>query len=454
MMLTAWMLAAALVAAGSGGAAREGCAVLPTAAATTSAAIATVPPAPWRRGDPADSLYRAARDALANGDYRRAATMFGDLQRRWPDSGYAGDALYWRAFALYKLNGTDELRTARQALSLQGTRYAKAATREDARTLDTRICGELARRGDAKCGEAIADSARSPCAGDQDMKLAALNALMNMRPEQAMPILKTVLAKRDQCSATLRRKAVFLVANQETPESADILLDAIRNDPDRDVQREAVWWLSQVGSDRAVSVLDSLLRTSKDDALQERAVMALAQNDNPKAHQILRDLAERAGTDDDLRGRAIFALGHFGDDAQNGEWLRQLYPRLKSQDLQERVLESIGNLEGAENQKWLLDIALDGSQPLELRKKALFWAGNGGHAAPELIGLYDRLKEPELKEQMLFVLSNVDEPAATDKLIGIAEHETNHELRQKAIFWLGQKDDPKVRAVLLKIIEQ
>ena len=47
------------------------------------------PPAPWARGDPADSLYRVAREALNRGDYRRAAQLFNDLTRRYPQSNYA-----------------------------------------------------------------------------------------------------------------------------------------------------------------------------------------------------------------------------------------------------------------------------------------------------------------------------------------------------------------------------
>ena len=34
------------------------------------------PPAAWLQGDPADSLYRAARAALDRRDYRQAAELF------------------------------------------------------------------------------------------------------------------------------------------------------------------------------------------------------------------------------------------------------------------------------------------------------------------------------------------------------------------------------------------
>src|SRR5438874_381863 len=67
------------------------------------------PPAAWLQGDPADSLYRAAREALDRRDYRRAADLFEQVPARFPRSGYAADAYYWRAFSLYRVGGTPQL---------------------------------------------------------------------------------------------------------------------------------------------------------------------------------------------------------------------------------------------------------------------------------------------------------------------------------------------------------
>jgi hypothetical protein len=39
-------------------------------------------PSPWAPQDPADSLYRVAREHLNRGDYRRAASLFGESARR------------------------------------------------------------------------------------------------------------------------------------------------------------------------------------------------------------------------------------------------------------------------------------------------------------------------------------------------------------------------------------
>ena len=93
----------------------------------------------------------------------------------------------------------------------------------------------------------------------------------------------------------------------------DILLDAARNDPDREVRTQAVFWLSQVNSDRAVTALDSVLMRSTDREIQEKAIFALSQHRSARAGEILRRFVDRDDAPDDLKANAIFWLGQ-GDD--------------------------------------------------------------------------------------------------------------------------------------------
>ena len=91
----------------------------------------------------------------------------------------------------------------------------------------------------------------------------------------------------------------------------------------------------------------------------------------------------------------------------------------------------------------------------ESRKKALFWLGQQRRVPlTQLTSLYDRLREPEVKEQAIFVLSQRHETGATDKLIDIARRDPDRAMRNKAIFWLGQRDDPRVKQLLMEIINQ
>jgi HEAT repeat protein len=422
--------------------------------------------------DQADSLYREARTALNRGDYDRAARLFRDIRRRYPDSGYVPNSYYWEAFALYRTASEENLQRALELIERQGSDYPNASTRGDARQLSVRVAGALASGGDAAAAEWVVELAApaaapapagvpAPGAGigqqqreEDDIAIAALNALMQMDADRAMPILEKVLARRDAGSVELRRKAVFIVAQQDTDESAQILLNAARNDPDADVRANAVFWLSQVEGEEAVIALDSILQFSTDRQVQEKAIFALSQHESERSDQALRSYVQRDDVPEDLQHSAIFWIGQT-DSEENMEFLRQLFGRLQSDRLRERVIFALAQSESEENSRWLMDVALDPNQSIEMRKKALFWAGQMDEiSVSDLARLYDSMTDQELRGQILFVLSQRDEPEAIDKLMEIARSDANPEFRRKALFWLGQSDDPRIAEFLLEIINQ
>jgi HEAT repeat protein len=455
----------------------------------------TMPPEAWAPQDAADSLYKAARDALTKGDNARAADLFNQIVKKYPSSTYAGESLYYYAFSLYRVGGSEKLKMSRQALAELSVRYPDVAKRGDATTLKTRVCGELARSGDEGCaaeltsavselesagrsadragrdaekaardaekaGKSLGRGRNNVPSGcptgddDDDERVAALNALLQMDADRALPILTKVLERRDPCSAALRRKAVFLVAQKHNAQTADLLLSIAKNDPDSEVREQAVFWLGQVPDERAVDLLEQILRTSNDEDLQNKALFALSQHKSPRGSAILKEFAERNGASEDLRGQAIFWLGQ-RNAADNNEYLRSLYSRLTSPELKEKVLFSLAQRKGQGNEKWLMGLAVDNRENIELRKKALFWAGQSGVGIDEIIPLYSKITDQEMKEQVIFVLSQrSNSPAAVDKLLDIAKNDKDPDLRKKAIFWLGQSRDPRVQQFLLDIINK
>ncbi len=416
-----------------------------------------LPPASTaQQQSPADSLYRAARDAMSRSQYDRAAELFASIADRYARSAYAPDSYYWLAFNLYRSGGDRNLKRALETLEKQRQSFPDAGTRRsgDAETLATRIRGMLARQGDSNAAEQIARTAQSAEAGcdttDQDMRVAALNALLQMNAEQALPILKKVIQRRDACSADLRRKAVFLLSQQETPETVDIMVDVARNDPDVEVRRQAVFWLSQVDDPRAVDALEQILKTSKDVEVQKRALFALSQHDSPRAYAFLKQTAENPQVSEDLRKYAITWIAQHKD--ADVQYLEQLYAKLQDPALKERVLFAVAQSDQPGAADWLLGVATDSNTPMDVRKRAIFWAGQADASIAALSNLYDRVQERELKEQLLFAFSQSDKPAAVDKLIQVAKSEKDPDLRKRAIFWLGQSDDPRAAKVLAEII--
>jgi TolA-binding protein len=411
-------------------------------------------PVAWAEQDPANSLYRTARQELNSGRYQRAADIFRQIRTDYRDSEYTPDSYYWEAFARYRVGDTRELETALELLDRQARSYPDAATREDARSLAVLIRGKLAERGNAGAAQNITEQAtQQGCpAEEDDVRVMALNALLNMDSDRALPILEQVLQRRDACSVELRRKAVWLISQHESDEAAAILLDVVRGDPDSEVREQAVFWLSQVDTDEAVAALDSLLMGSDDRAVQEKAIFALSQHDSDRSAEILRRYARRGDVPLELRENAIFWLGQ-SHSSQNQQFLRDLYGEVESETLKDKIIFSISQEEGAEAGDWLMAVAMDPNESIERRKSALFWAGQRDQMPTETLGdLYRTLDNREMQEQVIFVLSQRDETAAVDALMDIARNETDRELRKKAIFWLGQSDDPRVADFLLELI--
>jgi HEAT repeat protein len=419
--------------------------------------------------------------------------------------------------------------------------------------------------------------------GDIDTRVAALNALLQMETEQALPILMDVLERRDACSVELRRRAVFLVSQHDTDETVDLLLNAARTDPDFEVREQAVFWLGQLSSDEAVTALESILRQTDDVELQKKVVFSLSQHGSARATQILRDIALDSRAHQETREQAIFWLGEEGssedlsalmdlydrldnDDlkekiifavsqsaASNAErwllgvvrddresmdlrenavfWLGQrqsqeavealesvlleenqglqekavfalsqhgssramellrgvvvdrnahpdtreqaifwlgeegssedvellmdMYDRVDNKQLKEKIIFSVSQNAAEAGFEWLLGIARNRNETIELRKNALFWAGEEGEIEPaQLKAIYDDAAEVEIKEQVIFVLSQMDDTHAVSELISIVGHERNEELRNKAIFWLGESNDPKAAEFLAELINR
>lgn len=447
---------------------------LPGQLATLSADLQS-PDAPQFEQDPADSLYREARSSLNRGNYTKAAYLFARIHDEHPRSSYAGDSYYWQATALYRNGTTDNLRAARAALATQRSRFPDTRTRTDAADLLARVNGELARRGDERAVNDVRSSAESLTAeerpagrsdrssrvrqsrgrcgdDDDDEKAAALNALLQMDAPRALPLLERVMSRTDAASACLRRKATFMISQHQGPEAEAMLLRAARNDPDQEVREQAVFWLGQAGGERAAVALDSILRRSTDRAIQDKAIFALSQSRSPRAQASLRDFAMKSDAPVDLRGNAIFWLGQAGG-GEATEFLRTAYGSLDNRALKEKVIFSIAQNGGAEAGRWLAEIARNRSEPIELRKNAIFWLSQSrAGSLPELFSLYDRTAEPEIREQLIFAYSQRNERAATDKLIEIARTDPDRDMRKKAIFWLSQSKDPRVATILEEIL--
>lgn len=398
----------------------------------------------------AETAMERASEAMRSGDYRDAVDGYQEVYELTNDPAIAAEALYWKAFALYRLGGDDDLEAALSALAVAREKYADHVP-SDLEGLEIRINGALAKRGKASSAEKVQRAAEGDRSTDE--KMAALNALLQMDADRAVPILRKVLQRKDEGSEELRKHALFLLAQHSGKESTDLLLDAARQDPSTEVRKSAVFWLSQTDDPEAVQLLEDVLRNDPDPEIKKSALFAISQTDDQRAREILQAVAIDQAQSTEVRGEAIFWVGQ--TEGNNVELLSALFRDLSDRELQERVLFSMSQQEDSQAGAWLLNVSKDRSVDLELRKNALFWFGQREEVGTaDLRELFESTTEMELKEQIIFVAAQNDEEGGVDFLLELLRTSQEPEVREKAVFWLGQSSDPRALEAIEEIIER
>ncbi len=429
--------------------------------ATSAPSYRSAAPSAWAADDPADSLYREARKALSSDAYRRAADLFRRIRDTYPKSTYTPDAPYWEAFALHRLGGDADLRRALEALEMQQEKFPKASTRGDATSLRTRVEGMLARNGDATAIALLAarasNATRDGCPRAQDdERIDALNAVAQMDPEAALPILKRVIARREPCTQQLRRTAVWLVASKRQAEAASILMTVAKSDPDKEVREQAVFWMANVPTEEATSMLIELAKKGDDLELRKRAVYSLSRSKSPRAASTLREIILDSNVDVELRSEALNSYmtgpGRTADDALS--FLKDAYGRADDNRFRQRVLYTVAQRRNDESRAFLVDVAQNAKESLEIRRIAISSLSNAGITAQQVAQIYDRSPEVDLRKQVMATLMSLKDNAGLDKMLDIGRNEKNVELRKQALSLMSRSKDPRVMALFAEIIEK
>ena len=428
------------------------------------------PRAAWAQEDPADSLYRVAREALTRGEYRRAALTFNEVTRKYPRSTYAYSSAYWEAFSRYRIGTTDELRLALRILDGKGDSVSlqasggRAKESEDIPALRTRVLGALAARGDrdaaARVEQENATRGNSCDREEVSVRAEALSALGQMDIASAMPTIRKVLARRDECTVELRRRALYMVGRQPGAEGTAVILDVAKNDPDANIRGEAMRWLPRVAGDAAVPQLEELLRTSSDEQSQRSAIAALGAIDSDPARRAVRAIIERNDANERVRREAILSLSRDRENRvmspDDMNYLRGLYGKMPTPSLKEAVLTSVSRIPSAENEQFLLGIARNVNEVPSLRASALQRLGRMETVkVSDIAGLYEVADSRSMREQILQALSQRKESEAVDKMIEIARRDTDPRIRGYAVNLLGrmQSTNERARQFIQSILE-
>ena len=411
------------------------------------------------------SAWERARRELNKPRYDQAAELFEAFAEDFPESPHVAEAHYWQAYSRYQVGlseqDSDELETARDLLQDFGRHYPKHELRDESLALLDRVRAALAKLGSLEDREEILREfeddkkagAKNKGGCDDEIRMTAIQSLLQMDPRRAMPILEKVLKNRNECPE-LREQALHVVSQNGGSESLRLILDVAKNDPDPDVREKAVFWLSQMPGEESFDAIVGFLNDSTEPKLQEQAVFALSQHQSARSAAILRDVASNKRYSTDVREKAIFWLSQ-SDPGESVGFLTKLYADLDDPDLREKVIFSISQSQSPEAEAWLRARAMDTKEEIDVRKNALFWLSNNGLlSCDDMLKLYSTFAEREMREQILFGLSQLHEDCAVDALIRIVRTEKDEELVEKAVFWLGQTGDDKAYQFLEELIDK
>lgn len=215
----------------------------------------------------------------------------------------------------------------------------------------------------------------------EDLKVAAIEALISAPPERALPIVTRVL--KGEGSQEMKERALFVLSQIDRPEAQTLLVETARSG-DEHLRDEAIRMIGIGGNSDALAGLSQLYE-SGDRKTKEAVLEAyLIADDADAVYQI----AANAKEPDEFEA-AVQKLGAMGARDQ----LRALRNRVEMSEVLIQAYAVSGDTES------LTEFAMDGSDP-ERQAQAIRALGIAGDAKADetLVSIYRNTDSPKVKD--------------------------------------------------------
>jgi HEAT repeat protein len=372
--------------------------------------------------DSRSSAYREAQRAIEREDWAEASRLFGKLT-----SGSTSEtdaALYWKAYADNKRH---EKQQALQGLDRLLKDHPKSSWADDAKILQQDI------RGKGQAAPAAPAEKPGRAEDDEELKLYALDGLMQMDAEQAVPVLEKMLASN--ASSRLKSRALFVLSQSDSPRAREILLRTARTGQPEELRVEAIRTLGIAGMTNELNALAA--DTHAPAEVREAVIQAyLVAGESEPLLQIAR-----SDPDPRMRARAIQTLGAMGET----QVLRQLWGTERDPELREELLRSFGI---AGDVEFLAKAARD--KDADIREKAIQGLGiSGPEARAELRKLYTELQDPDEKRDVAQAFMVQGDAKS---LIELFRAERDPAMKKVLVQQLSLMDDPEANKIILDLL--
>ncbi|HKY34107.1 MAG TPA: HEAT repeat domain-containing protein [Candidatus Polarisedimenticolia bacterium] len=367
------------------------------------------------------TAYEEGTDALDESEWEDAVEAFDEVARL--GRSRVDGALYWKAYALSKLGRRQEALSELERLK---SAHPKSRWINDAKALEVELR--------QKAGKGVPPQADD----DEELKLVALNGLMQMDDERAVPMLERFLSGSG--SRRLKEQALFVLVQTGSPRAREIVYRTARGQTYPALQRKAVEYLGIFGGREAERELAEIYRATGDDQVKRQVLQAYMVSGNSEA--LLA--AAQSEPSPSLRREAIQLLGAHGAE----EELAQLYQRETDVQVRENILQALA-VSGSDR---LIEAARREKDP-RLRLKAVQSLGIMGseRAGQAVIEIYDAESSTDIKRAALGALMVQGNARG---LIAIARREKNPELRRAAVEQLSVMGSKEATDFLMELLEE
>jgi HEAT repeat protein len=398
-------------------------------ASTPKPAAAPMPPGVYvgtmgtfRRGSSEERVYQRGAEYMDKREWDKAIDAFDQVIEN--KGNKADGAFYWKAYAQAKAAQSDK---ALATLSELQKSYPNSRWLNDAKALEAEVRQNR--------GQAVSPEQES----DDDLKLLAISSIANNDPDRAVPLLQKILQSRN--SPKVKERALFVLAQTQTPQARDVVIQFAKGSGNPDMQTKAVEYLGVYGGKQNMQVLSEIYSGSNDPSLR-RSILQSFMRAGDKDRLLS---AARNEQNQELRTDAIRLLGHMGAQAE----LAQMYTAETAPEAKAAIIDAMFS---AENSDKLVEIARS-EKDAKLRAQAIQRLGNlrRGKTAEPLVALYSGEADRSIKEQ---IMRSLYHQGSAKEVVDIARKENDPELRRAAVRYLSNMKSKEATDYLVELLNK
>jgi tetratricopeptide (TPR) repeat protein len=342
-----------------------------------------------REAGKGDEDYQKGLSALDAHDWDEAISAFSESASH--QKGSAPAALYWKAYAQNKAGRRSE---ALASIAELRSEYKGSRWLNDAQALEVEI--------KAQSGAPV-----NPNQPDEELKILALNSLMQAEPDQAVPILEKLLAGNN--SDKLKERAMFVLVQSSSPRAAKLLGDLARGSANPSLQVKAIHYMGMMGNSESRKELIAVYSATSNQEVKQAIIKSIALSGSSDL------LWQMYGSESSVENKRAILKSMFLTG--KSDKLADLARSEKDPSLRVTAIKSLGLMGGNGRSDVLVSI-FKSDNHAEVRHavlNALFLQQNG----KALVELARSEKDPEMKREIVGKMALVHSPEVTEYMMEV-----------------------------------